>query len=105
MNHEEIDLRSVDQVVDREQTAALAQCLIYAAKHLMDGKRTMQEIADLLEKKMDEKGPEGVLESGTVSCGLARPRREEIFAAINRYRWGSDPITGMLNVDKSRKNH
>ena len=86
LNHEEIDLRSVDQVVDREQTAALAQCLIYASKHLMDGKRTMQEIADLLEKKMDENGPEAVLDFGTVSCGLARPRREEIFAAMNRWR-------------------
>jgi hypothetical protein len=46
----------------------------------------MQEIADLLEKKMDENGPEAVLDFGTVSCGLARPRREEIFAAMNRWR-------------------
>ena len=38
-----VDLRYVEQIVDPEQSAALAQCLLYAGRHLMDGKRTVSK--------------------------------------------------------------
>lgn len=85
LNRDEVSLRCVEQIVDSEQTAALARCLSYASARLMDGKQTITEIADALETMLDKSGLE-VLSSGTPSCGLARPRRQEILAAINRWR-------------------
>ena len=85
LNKEEVSLRCVEQIVDSEQTQALACCLAYASRHLMDGRRSIREIADRLERMLDQEGLESLFE-GTPSGGLARPRRQEILAAINRWR-------------------
>ena len=81
-----VDLRYVEQIVDPEQSAALAQCLLYAGRHLMDGKRTVREIADILEDLMSEKGPGAAAEGSYTRTGLALPRREEICAMLSRFR-------------------
>lgn len=81
VDHENIDLRLVEQLTDPEQLNALGQLLKYAHLHYIDGKRNLETVVDLLEKLMDEKGLEAV---GTRA--LARPRRQEIFACFNRYR-------------------
>ena len=77
---------AVEQIVDPEQSAALAQCLLYAGRHLMDGKRTVREIADILEDLMSEKGPGAAAEGSYTRTGLALPRREEICAMLSRFR-------------------
>ena len=81
VDRESIDLRLVEQLVDTEQLNALGQLLKYAHLHFVDGKRSLPEVVDLLEKTMDEKGPDAITEKP-----FARPRRQEIFACINRYR-------------------
>lgn len=81
IDRECIDLRLVEQLVDEEQLCALGQLLKYAHLHFVDGRRSLTEIVGLLEKTMDEKG----LDEITVKAA-ARPRRQEIFACINRYR-------------------
>lgn len=81
IDRECIDLRLVEQLVDEEQLCALGQLLKYAHLHLVDGKKSLPEIVELLEKILDEKG----LDAVTVKAA-ARPRRQEIFACINRYR-------------------
>lgn len=81
IDRECIDLRLVEQLADEEQLCALGQLLKYAHLHLVDGKKGICEIVELLEKVMDEKG----LEAVTVKAA-ARPRKQEIFACINRYR-------------------
>lgn len=81
IDRECIDLRLVEQLADEEQLCALGQLLKYAHLHLVDGKKSICEIVELLEKVMDEKG----LEAVTVKAA-ARPRKQEIFACINRYR-------------------
>ena len=86
INRENIDLRYLEQLADIEQTAALGYCLIYAEKHLMDGRRTLQEIVDELEKLMDEKGLWAITESRTAVPSAARPRRQEIFGCFDRFR-------------------
>lgn len=50
LNRETVDLRYVEQIVDSEQTAALGACLLYAQKHLLDGRRTLREVVDELEE-------------------------------------------------------
>lgn len=81
IDRESIDLRLVEQLVDTEQLNALGQLLKYAHLHFIDGKRSLSEVVDLLEKTMDEKGLDEITEKP-----FARPRRQEIFACINRYR-------------------
>lgn len=81
VDHENIDLRLVEQLTDPEQLNALGQLLKYAHLHFIDGKKSLEMIVDLLEKLMDEKGMEAVSLKA-----MARPRRQEIFACFNRYR-------------------
>ncbi|MBE5869448.1 MAG: isopentenyl-diphosphate delta-isomerase [Lachnospiraceae bacterium] len=86
IDREMVELRYLEQLKDGEQAMALAQILCFVQTTMMDGKKTMGRIADLLEKQMDEKGLESLFERGDVRSSLARPRRQEIMACINRYR-------------------
>ena len=79
------DLRAVEQLTDSEQLNGLAALLLEAAEHKMDSKKTLVQVVDLLEKQMDEKGLASLLAPGRPS-DLARPRRQEIFACLNRCR-------------------
>lgn len=83
---DEVDVRGLEQIVDREQTAALAYLLRYLQIHVIDGKMTLSQIVDRLEQMLERKGLEELFDGGTVSNGLAAVRREEIFGMINRYR-------------------
>lgn len=83
---ESVELRYLEQLKDQEQTAALAWLLKYAELKLMDGKKDLKQMGAFLEKQMDEKGLECLFERGDVSASLARPRKQEIMACINRYR-------------------
>lgn len=86
INHDTIDVRYVEQLVDTEQLAALGYLLKYAQSHVFDGKRTLLEAVDILMQEIDKKGLAGICESSYLPCGLAMPRRQEIFACMNRYR-------------------
>ena len=86
INRETVDLRYVEQLTDGEQSAALGWCLLYAQRHLLDGKRDLRQVVDALEKVMEEQGLEALSESRSSVPFLARPRRQEIFACLNRYR-------------------
>lgn len=67
INHEIVDLRNVEQLCDSEQTAALGYCLLYAQKHLMDGKRTLSQIVDALGGPDGPPGPDGFV-PGAIQC-------------------------------------
>lgn len=86
INRDTIDVRYVEQLADSEQLAALAYLLKYAQLHVFDGKRTLTACVDELLRVLDERGLAAVCESSYVPCNLAAPRRQEIFACINRYR-------------------
>lgn len=81
-----VDLRYQEQLIDGEQTAALGLLLKYAVEHLVDGKRTITEIVELLQKKLEEEGMLAVAERGEISGGYVVPRKQEIYACFNRYR-------------------
>ncbi len=86
INKSSTDLRYLEQLADTEQLAALAYILSYSARHLMDGSRTLREIVDLLEEKMDREGLPALSDGPYLSSDLARPRRQEIFACLDRCR-------------------
>ena len=86
LNRESIDLRHLEQLADGEQTAALGYCVVYAQRHLLDGRRTLREVVDELEALLERQGLAALCESRGGVPFLARPRRQEIFACFDRYR-------------------
>lgn len=86
IDRESIDLRYVEQIADSEQVTALGHCLKYAERNIMDGRRSLREVVDEVEKVMDTQGLEAVCESRSSVANMARPRRQEIFACLDRYR-------------------
>lgn len=86
LSKENIELRYLEQLKDQEQTAALAYLLKYAELKLMDGKKSLRQMGDMLEEQLSKGGLESLFERGEVSAQLARPRKQEIMACINRYR-------------------
>lgn len=86
LSKESVELRYLEQLKDQEQTAALAWILKFAECKMMDGKKDLKQIGMFLEKQMDKDGLESLFERGDVSAALARPRKQEIMACINRYR-------------------
>ena len=107
LNYDTVELRYLEQLRDSEQTMALAYLLKYMELSLMDGRRSMTDLSDLIEKQLDERGLESLFASGgaassaraaapaareaaggslDVRSALARPRRQEILACVNRYR-------------------
>ena len=81
-----VNLHALEQLVDSEQTAALGQLLKYAVENLIDGKRTIAEIADDLEDKLAREGMQFTVGHGALCGGYVLPRKQEIYACFNRYR-------------------
>lgn len=86
INRDTIDLRYVEQLTDTEQLGTLGQLMKYAQLHLFDGKRTLGDVAEELGKILDTKGLPAVCGGSYVPGGYALPRKQEIYACLNRYR-------------------
>jgi predicted ABC-class ATPase len=86
LGRDAVELRYLEQLRDSEQTMALAYLLKYLELKEMDGRKSMTELSDSIEKLMNEEGLESLFERGDVRSSLARPRRQEILACVNRYR-------------------
>lgn len=85
LDKETVDLRYVEQLADSEQLNGLAYLLRYGVEQVIDGKKTVRQIVDVLYDLMEKKGWEPF--SGSyVPCGLAKPRKQELFACLNRFR-------------------
>jgi predicted ABC-class ATPase len=84
-----IDLRCVEQLVDRSQTRAIGSAIHLATLRFMDGRATLREVIERLEAFFDERGLDELdpfHRHEQHPGNLARPRRFEIAAAINRLR-------------------
>lgn len=86
IDRETIDLRYLEQLADPEQLSMLAQIVKYAELNVLDGKKTLVQVIDILETLLIQKGFSGICGERNVASGLAMPRRQEIFACLNRYR-------------------
>jgi predicted ABC-class ATPase len=86
---EPIDLRFVEQLVDFSQTRAVGLAIHLAVQRYIDGHATLHEIIETLEAFFDERGLdelEPFHRREQHPGNLARPRKYEIAAAINRLR-------------------
>ena len=77
-----INLQDVTQLADKHQTATIGLILCYAKLRYMDEGRPIREIMDLIDRDLGTEGLECL--SRDLRGDLARPRRYEIAAALNR---------------------
>ena len=80
----EIDLSAVEQIVSRSQTRAIGHALVRLKQRHLDGRATVRQAVEALERELDERGLDVLTPSPFGD--LARPRRFEIAAALNRLR-------------------
>ena len=85
IDRETVDLRYVEQLADSEQTAALAYMLRCALEQRPGSFRSVGQAARWLYQNLNQKGWEPFC-SSFVPCGLAKPRIQELYACINRFR-------------------
>lgn len=86
LNHENVDLRYVEQLADYEQLTCLGYMLKYMEEHVLDGRKTVQEVVEGLTEKVQKQGFEAFCDGGYLPGNLALPRKQEIYACVNRYR-------------------
>jgi Predicted ATPase of the ABC class len=77
-----IRLGNTHQVADVQQTLTLGLIIDYARQRYLDKARPMRELLDLVERDLSTEGLEQVTRE--LRGDLARPRRYEIAAALNR---------------------
>ncbi len=85
IGRETVDLRYVEQLLDEEQLSMLAQILRFLEDSVFDGKKGMGEIIERLAKELEE-GSFKTVTGSQVPGNLAMPRKQEIYACLNRYR-------------------
>ena len=77
-----IDLSGLAQLADPFQTSTIGLILHYARTRYMDEGRPIREVLDLVDRDLSTEGLE--ILSRDLRGDLARPRRYEIAAALNR---------------------
>lgn len=85
INRETVDMRYVEQLVDSEQLTALSHMLKSMKLHSFDGRRTLREAVEAFYERVEQKGF-AAMEGGGVPGNLAMPRKQELYAALNRCR-------------------
>ena len=85
INHETVDMRYVEQLADPEQLTALAHMIKYMKLQIFDGSRTVGEAVERLYQGIAAKGFAAFC-GPDIPGNLAMPRKQELFAAVNRCR-------------------
>lgn len=80
-----IDLMAIAQLVDTQQASGVAETLEYLAE-IFDGRTSLTEALAEVEDMLDAQGLDGITGHRDHPGHLTRPRRQEIAAALNRYR-------------------
>ncbi len=81
---EEIEVSLLAQLIDEGQTRAIGDWLLACARRLADGRRSLVEICDAMEREVAERGLSATALPGAGDRVLVR--RYEFAAAINRLR-------------------
>ncbi|MDL2250914.1 ABC-ATPase domain-containing protein [Lachnospiraceae bacterium OttesenSCG-928-J05] len=85
LGNEKIDLRYVEQIVDKEQTQTLAYILRYIKENPSLQKGDLKATVQSVIQELNQKGFALFFKNEPVSSGLARVRAMEVFACINRF--------------------
>ena len=82
----ETDLRLVEQLADKEQSECLACTFLWLAKGEMNGRKNVAALVNDWEQVFRKEGFGMYRENGRISGNMAKPRKEELAAAISRCR-------------------
>ena len=86
IGRENVDLKYVEQILDAEQTTALAYCL----ENLLEEMERKEQDVDLCVEKLwsqiKKQGLASLCKGSYVSVAMAQIRKQDIYACLNRYR-------------------
>lgn len=85
LNHESVELRFVEQVIDNEQTNLLGGLLRTLEEEYFNGKRTLEDCVNALYDRLKTEGFAASCR-GQIPGNYAMVRRQELWAMVNRYR-------------------
>ncbi len=87
INRETVDMRYVEQLADSEQLTALSHMLKYMKCRCFDGHKTVGQAVEALYEEIEKQGFAAFCPGRESLPGnLAMPRRQELYAALNRCR-------------------
>ncbi len=81
-----VELGDVEQLLDFEQTTALAYCLKTLAEQLEGRPQDMEQLVERLWQQLKTRGLASLFPGSYVPVSMAWVRRQEIYACVNRYR-------------------
>lgn len=81
-----VELRGLEQLKDEEQTRALGYIVKELLVRVFDGRCTLAQAVERMDNQIEEQGLESLFARGDVTASLALPRKQEMLAAISRYR-------------------
>jgi len=85
LDKEEVNVRYLEQLLDPEQVTALAYLLRFGLEQVMDGKKSVRSVVEVIWKQWEKEGWKPFC-SSYIPCGLAKPRIQEFYACIDRFR-------------------
>lgn len=83
---ETVDLKYVEQILDSEQTTALAYCLKILLEQMEVKEQDAGQCIDRLWKQIQERGLRSLCTGSYLPVSMAQIRRQDIYACLNRYR-------------------
>lgn len=86
INKEDINLRGIEQIVDREQVTSIGSIMKWAEDNIINNSLTLCEVADKVVDEIKDKGLLSISGTKGGAGNLAMPRKQEIMASFNRYR-------------------
>lgn len=85
LGYDTVNLRYVEQLVDEEQTAMLAQLTRLVIERFTNRDASLSEILSFLTNQIGKEGFQCVCGKSYINGKLAMPRIQEIYACLNRY--------------------
>ena len=86
LNHESVEIRFVEQVVDNEQTNLLGAMLRKLEERYFNGKKPLTECVNELYLGLTARGFEAASPQNQIPGNYAMVRIQELWAMVNRYR-------------------
>lgn len=84
VDREDVELRYVEQLTDPEQTACLADILVYMLTDVFNGNVTLSGSVEKLYERLEKESFAAIRKSN--ADDLAMPRKQEVYAMLNRCR-------------------
>jgi len=81
-----IDISGLEQLVDESQTNCIAVMIGFLKNKVIDEKKTIEQSLDQMYRHIEKFGLDCISPYTGHPGNLAMPRKQEVFAAISRYR-------------------